>query len=87
MTWENTGGTGRQYILHSYALNSITLYAYQSSGVLDPSVLSHYRFIVITDNTVTKSVSSGEAVLDKLINAGVDVNDYYEVMEYFGLEY
>ncbi len=87
MTWENTGGTGRQYILHSYALNSITLYAYQTSGVLNPGVLSQYRFIIITDNTVTKSVSSGEAILDKLKNAGVDVNDYYEVMEYFGLEY
>jgi hypothetical protein len=87
LTFENTGGTNREYVLHSYALNSITLYAYRSSGVLDPSVLSAYRFIVITDNTVTKSVSSGEAILDKLINAGVDVNDYYEVMEYFGLEY
>lgn len=89
MTWESTGGTSRQYILHSYDLNTITLWAYQSSGVLtpSPSILSQYRFLCITDNTVTKSASSGSEIIERLTNLGVDVNDYYEVMDYFGLEY
>ena len=85
MTWENSGGTSRQYVLHSYALNTITLYAYQTGGVLNPSILSQYRFLIITDNTVTKS--SGQDIIDKLTNLGVDVNNYYELMDYFGLEY
>ena len=87
MTWENTGGTSRQYVLHAYELNTITLYAYQTSGVLTPSILSQYRFLCITDNTVTKSTSSGQDVIDRMTNLGVDVNDYFEVMDYFGLEY
>ena len=85
LTWENSGGTSRQYVLHSYALNTITLYAYQTGGVLNPSVISQYRFVIITDNTVTKS--SGQDILDKIEGAGVDVNNYYELMDYFGLDY
>jgi hypothetical protein len=85
-TWENSGGTTRQYVHHSFELNTITLYAYQTSGLLNPSI-PEYRFLLITDNTVTKSASSEKEILDKLEQAGVDVNDYYEVMDYFGLEY
>lgn len=83
--WESNGGTSTQYVFHSYVLNTISLYAYQTSGVLDPNALTEYRFLIITDNTVTKS--SGQDILDKLSNAGVDVNDYYELMDYFGLDY
>ncbi len=86
-TWENSGGTSRQYVFHTYQLNTISLYAYQTAGVLDPNSISEYRFLLITDNTVTKRASTGQIVLEKLKNAGVDVNDYYSVMDYFGLNY
>ena len=86
-TWENTGGTSRQYVFHAYQLNTISLYAYQTAGVLNPNSISEYRFLLITDNTVTKRASTGQVVLEKLKNAGVDVNDYYSVMDYFGLNY
>ena len=88
-TWENSAGTSRQYILFGYSLNTITLYAYQTSGVLNPSALTEYRFLLITDNTVTapKGESSEKAIIEKLTKAGVDVTDYYAVMDYFGLEY
>jgi hypothetical protein len=86
-TWENSSGTSRQYVLFNYALNTISLYAYQTSGVLDPSTIEEYRFLLITDNTVTKSAASAQGVLDKLDQAGIDVNNYYEVMDYFGLDY
>ena len=85
--WENAGGTSRQYTLHGYSLNTITLYSYQTSGVLTPNAISEFRFLLITDNTITKSASSGQEILDKLERAGVDVNDYYEVMDYFELDY
>ena len=88
-TWENSAGTSRQYVFHSYSLNTITLYAYQTSGVLDPSLISEYRFLLITDNTVVaaKGESAEKAIIEKLNKAGIDVADYYEVMDYFGFEY
>lgn len=86
-TWVNEGGTNFQTVFHSYALETISLHAYQTTGVLNPAAITEYRFLLITDNTVTKSAASGEVLLEKLTNAGVDVNDYYSVMDYFGLNY
>jgi len=86
-TWENSGGTSRQYVFHTYQLNTISLYAYQTSGVLNPSLITEYRFLLITDNTVTKSASADQDILEKLTNAGVDVTNYYELMDYFELDY
>jgi hypothetical protein len=83
--WENNGGTSTQYVFHGYELNTISLYAYQTSGVLNPSLITEYRFLLITDNTVTKSASADLSIREKLTDAGVDVNNYYEVMQYFGL--
>jgi len=83
--WEGNGGTSTQHVLHSYALNTISLYAYNTAGVFNPGGITEYRFLLITDNTVTKS--SGGDILDKLSNAGVDVNNYYELMDYFDLDY
>lgn len=89
LTWEDLDGAGRIYILHSYSLNTITLYAYETYGVFDPVSIEEYRFMLITDNTVigTKGASAEEAILDKLNKAGVDVTDYYQVMDYFGIKY
>jgi hypothetical protein len=85
--WEANGGSSTQYVLHSYALNTISLYAYDTNGPISAGGITEYRFLLITDNTVTKSASSGQAILDQLTNLGVDVNNYYELMDYFGLEY
>ena len=84
--WEHNDGTNRQHILHTYQLNRITLYAFQTSGVLTPGV-NEYRFMLITDNTVTVKSSAGKDILSKLKQAGVDVNNYNEVIDYFGLDY
>jgi len=88
-TWENLSGISRQYVLFGYTLNTITIYAYETSGVLDPSAITEYRFLLITDNTVTaaKGESAEEAIIAKLKKEGVDISDYYEVADYFGLEY
>ncbi len=91
LTWENSDGTERQYILHSYSLNTITLYAYQTSGVMepDPLVITEYRFMLITDKTVTgtKGTSAEKTILMKLEKAGVNVNNYHEVLDHFGLKH
>jgi len=86
-SWENAAGTLRQYVFHTYSLDMINLYAYQTSGVLNPSALSEYRFLLITDNTVLTKSSSGKNILSRMEQAGVDVTNYYDVMDYFGLEY
>ena len=89
-TWEDVDGTVRQYIVHTYSPNTITLYAFQTGGVLDPTgAIEEYRFMLITDNTVTsgKGESAEKDIIAKLAKDGVDVNNYYEVMDYFGLEY
>jgi len=86
-TWSNS--TQSQYVFHTYALNTITLYAYRTNGVLDPSALVEYRFMLITDNTVTSSArpaKTKQKIQDELEAAGVDINDYYAVMDYYGLD-
>jgi len=85
--WENTTGSSRQYILYNYSLEKIKLFAYQTSGVLNPGSVSEYRFMLITDNTVTSGrISSVESVQDRLNDAGVDINNYFEVCQYFGID-
>ncbi len=86
--WENANGTGRQNIVFSYALNRINLYAFRSSGVLGVGGFTEFRFMLITDNTVTSGgrVSSDESVMDRLNDAGVDINNYEEVCQYYGID-
>jgi hypothetical protein len=87
--WETSDGTSRQCVTFTYALNNITLWSWQTSGVLNPSATSEFRFLLITDNTVTpsKGASVSSEILYNLSKAGVDVNNYYAVMDYFGLDY
>jgi hypothetical protein len=86
--WEDVDGIMRQYVLHTYAPNTITLYAFQTGDVLDPAEITEYRFMLITDNTVmgAKGEKSGNTILEKLSLAGVDPGNYHQVMKYFGLE-
>jgi len=89
LTWEEEDGSNRQYVVHSYSPNTITLYAFQTTGVLDPSVITEFRFMLITDNTVigSKGNSSGINILERLNKEGVDISNYYQVMDHFGLDY
>ena len=78
-------GGGTLYIAYTYSLDEITLYAYSNTGVWNPnSSFPEYRFLLIPDNTVSKSATK-ESVLEELKNAGIDANNYYEVCDYFGI--
>ena len=87
--WEDVDGTTRQYVLHTYSPNTITLYAFQTGDVLDPGVIDEYRFLLITDNTVTpaKGMEPEGDILTRLEEAGVDISNYYEVLDYFGIKH
>jgi len=89
IVWEDTDGLTRAYVIHTYSPNTITLYAFQTGDVLDPSVIEEYRFLLITDNTVTpaKGMSSDGDILTRMAEAGVDVENYYEVLDYFGIKH
>ena len=80
---ESDDGKSRQYIKHTYSLNTITLYAYQTSGVLSPNLVDEYRFLLITDNTETAKTKGGAQTDFE----DLDTSNYYEVMDYFGLDY
>ena len=54
------------------------------STFANPNV--NLRFILIAGFT-NKSLNSKQAIYDDLENAGVDINNYYEVMDYYGLDY
>lgn len=85
-TWENGDGSSRQHITFTYDVEEITLYAYQTSGTLNPGI-TEYRFLTMTDNTVTTSASSGESIEAQLDAAGVDIDNYHEVAEYLGVSH
>jgi len=50
--------------------------------------LGKLKIVIAESNSTTVAgKSSKESTLSKMKNAGVDINDYYAVMDYFGLEY
>jgi len=79
-------GSVTLYINHTYKLNTINLYAYTSLVEWDPDpTIPEYRFMLITDNTVTGKSAATASVLKELENAGIDVYDYYQVCDYYGI--
>jgi hypothetical protein len=84
--WENNAGTNRQHITFVYSLNLIRLFAYQTTGVLNPNLVLEYRFLLITDNTVMTASTTSGTMVSRLEAAGVNVSRYEEVMRFFGLD-
>jgi len=81
------GASAYLSVTHTYELNKIHLYAYSQTGVIDPNaIITEYRFMLITDKTVMKGASASQEILYNLRLAWVDVNNYYEVAEYFGVK-
>ena len=83
-------GSEYQHILNTYALNTINLYAYRDSGngLLAPGITT-WKFLLITDNTVAGrnvNIDSKQLIKNELENAGVNINDYYAVCDYYGID-
>jgi len=47
----------------------------------------NFRFIIIASSSSTSGKSRVETIRERLEREGVDLNDYYAVMDYFGLAY
>jgi len=52
-----------------------------------PPETLRFRYIIIPSTSVSKSTNSQQEILYNLDRAGVDVKNYYQVMNYFGLNY
>lgn len=79
-------------IIHSFSPGTITLYSFNANGGFDPFMITEgqlieYRFLLITDNTVagSKGITAETEIKSKLSKAGIDVSNYYEVIEYYGI--
>jgi len=69
-------------------VGDIYLYYYNST-VTNPPVpheSNEFRYVIIPPAS-SKSTNSNELILKELKDAGVDINNYYEVMDYYGLDY
>ncbi len=91
-------GENKQFKVYFSASDErLTIASHELDGTYTPIAnlfeVSFVKIIVIesTGTTTTdgngKSLSPRQIVYDELKNAGVDVNDYYQVMDYYGLEY
>lgn len=75
-----------QVITFTYEPELITIYSLQSSGPLDAGISKLRYFIIPTSDAAGRSMSSREATLGELSRNGVDVTNYYEVVNYFNLD-
>jgi len=99
MYWKNwnneiwslpSSGLGGNIIIDfSFTENTIHLYIYDEvNGTLPPAIVSTnvFRYVIIPGGIPGKSsIDSRMKILTELKNAGVDINDYYHVCDYFGI--
>ncbi len=59
---------------------------FQADHNYTPNAGAKFRYVLIPAST-SKSANPQQEILYNLDRAGVDVNNYYQVMDYYGLEY
>ena len=59
---------------------------FEAESNFTPNANAKLRYVMIPAST-NKSANSKQEILEKLKNAGVDVSNYYEVMDYYGFDY
>lgn len=73
------------------SLNRYWMYFYEVGTENFKSVsvgqLDELKLVVIESNSTSSGKSSKENMVTRMKSAGVDTNDYYAVMDYFGLDY
>jgi len=52
-----------------------------------PNAGAKFRYVLIPSSNTDKSANPQQEILYNLDKAGVDINNYYQVMDYFGLKY
>ncbi len=100
MYWKNAAGYVWQLPLgildssvnldYTYSLNTIYLYAYNEANTSVAPIAFNssnlFKYVIIEGSVPAgKAADSQEAVYNELTAANVDVNDYYEVCAYYGI--
>ena len=81
-TWGTTNIHSYFYLL---TLGNIT-WRFTAQTADTPPADMKLRYVIIP-SSASKSANSKQAIYDKLEEAGVEINNYYEVMDYYGLGY
>lgn len=58
-----------------------------NNRILPKGTLSSLKIVIIKSSSNTAGKTAIMGVLSKLKTEGIDINDYYAVMDYFGLDY
>ncbi|MCF6367160.1 MAG: hypothetical protein L3J35_13295 [Bacteroidales bacterium] len=76
---------------------NIMIVSLELDGTYTPNAdlkeMEWFKVVIIEPTNITttegngKSLSPKQAIYNELENAGVDINDYYQVMDYYNLEY
>lgn len=86
-------GPNAQYVVRVYAQVNTTRLSFHNwdgtSYSISAGDIDEVKIIIIeSSNTTTgKSTSTKSDVFNELKQAGVDVNDYYAVLDYYGIDY
>ncbi|TVZ52187.1 hypothetical protein [Dokdonia sp. Hel_I_53] len=80
---ENDGSD--QVITFTYEENKIDIYAMQSGSVLDADI-TKVRYFIIPAMDAGRSANNSEKNIGALKDAGVDISNIYEVMNYFNID-
>ncbi|MFX0558554.1 hypothetical protein ACOCEA_17260 [Maribacter sp. CXY002] len=88
--WPN--GTGGFYdVASDIAVGKYWVHFYQvgTQTFMDVTSveLGKLKIVIAASTNTTTGKSGKESIRESLKSAGVDINDYYAVMDYFGLEY
>jgi len=85
----SSGFGGNIIIDFTFTENSIYLYIFDEiNGTLPPAIDSAnvFRYVIIPGNIPGKSSSDSlKEIYIEFENAGVDINDYYDVCDYYGI--
>ncbi len=60
---------------------------FQADHNYTPNSGAKFRYVLIPASAASKSANPQQEILYNLDRAGVDINNYYQVMDYYGLEY
>ena len=85
----NAGGAHDTYFNFYAHVGSITLWAYNLDGTAmssAPPSSNKFRYVLIPQGTSSRPAGDINALRQDLARQGVDIDNYYQVCDYFGLQ-
>ncbi len=87
-SFESNGTVSLCYNFYSTSSEKSIMWWFSAENNYTPNSGMKLRYVIIpASNSSDKALNPQQEILYDLDKAGVDVNDYYQVMNYFGLDY